>query len=752
MVTRIIRLLIALLVLGAAAHAAQDRGVTVTVKQSERPDAPDAGLLRLYGASYALVIGIDSYTSGWPRLSNAVKDAALVAEELTKQGFETALKTNLGSRDLEDALETFFVEKGADPDARLFVWFAGHGHTLDGEGFLVPADAPAPSDKIHFKLKAVSLRRFGELVRLAESKHALAIFDSCFSGTVFDTVRAMPPPAVTRHTALPVRQYVSSGDADQTVSDDGRFRRLFVNALEGVERADANQDGYLTGSELGMFLSDRLSNLTQNKQTPRYGKLRDDKWDQGDFVFLVASGGSVTAEGPASAATQDALLSVSANVPGASVYLNGTSIGSAPVSQRAMKPGSYELRVEKAGYQAYRTRVTLSAGRHAELNAYLQEEGPELARLYVDTVPSDARVRMIEPDAEYRPGLELAAGRYQVEVSAEGYVTQQQGVDVSAGQDRYLTVRLVKASGQTKLADLAQVRQALQQAEQDFQRMSRLYEAGALSAAEYNAAKSQLSVADQKVKTLEAALPKGGDKAKSFTNSIGQTFAYIPSGNFTMGSWDSGRDTDETQHSVTLSKSFYLQTTEVTQEQWKQVMGSNPSQFSDCGGSCPVENVSWEEVQEYIRRLNELENRTYRLPTEAEWEYACRAGTKGPFNTKGCLVSTQGGNLANFDGTYTYLSCPTSEFKKKTVPVGIFPPNDWGLYDMHGNVWEWCQDWYGEYQGSATDPKGPSSGSSRVARGGSWYNRARLCRSANRAEKDPTSRYNDIGFRLAFSE
>ena len=266
--------------LATAADAVAGRGLTVELKASEAANAAVAEQVELYGASHALVIGIDDYTNGWPRLSNAVADARAVAEELRRKGFGVTLEIDLKASELEQAFKIFFIEKGSDPNARLFVWFAGHGHTEGGEGFLIPADAPRPDAGVRFKFKALPMRRFGEYVRLAESKHAFAIFDSCFSGTVFDGARALPPAAVTRATTLPVRQFLTSGDAGQTVSDDGTFRKLFIRALRGEERADANGDGYVTASEMGLFLTDRVTNLTRSKQTPRYGKLRDKDWDE----------------------------------------------------------------------------------------------------------------------------------------------------------------------------------------------------------------------------------------------------------------------------------------------------------------------------------------------------------------------------------------------------------------------------------------------------------------------------------------
>jgi len=274
------------LVLGVA--LAEERGVRVIVREREDPAAPGKEI-QLYRASHALVVGIDAYQAGWPRLSNAVRDSGLVAKELRSQGFDVTEQINLNSAALKQTLEEFFILKGEDPESRLFVWFAGHGHTQDGEGYLIPADAPLPSQAAAFLLKALSVRRFGEFVRQARAKHVLAVFDSCFAGTVFQSVRGVPPAAITRATTFPVRQFITSGEADQQVSDDGTFRKLFLRALVGEEsNADANRDGYLTGDEMGLFLTDRLTNLTSNRQTPRYGKLTDPNWDRGDFVFPLA--------------------------------------------------------------------------------------------------------------------------------------------------------------------------------------------------------------------------------------------------------------------------------------------------------------------------------------------------------------------------------------------------------------------------------------------------------------------------------
>jgi formylglycine-generating enzyme required for sulfatase activity len=225
------------------------------------------------------------------------------------------------------------------------------------------------------------------------------------------------------------------------------------------------------------------------------------------------------------------------------------------------------------------------------------------------------------------------------------------------------------------------------------------------------------------------------------TNSLGMEFVFIPAGTFLLGSANADeRDDDEhPQHQVTLSQPFYLQTTPVTQGQWQRVMGGNPSLFQECGEDCPVENVSWDDIQDFIRKLNQIENTDkYRLPTEAEWEYACRACSTQSY----CF----GGGKAELEQYAWYAA----NSQKSTHPVGLLRTNAWGLHDMHGNVYEWCQDWYGKYPAEPViDPRGPSTGRYRVLRGGSWDSEAGEVRSAYRHRLTPNYRYGHEGFRVA---
>ena len=223
--------------------------------------------------------------------------------------------------------------------------------------------------------------------------------------------------------------------------------------------------------------------------------------------------------------------------------------------------------------------------------------------------------------------------------------------------------------------------------------------------------------------------------------------ALIPAGKFTMGSPDSEKDhqaSEGPQHEVTISKPFYMGAYEVTQEQYEQIMGKNPSNFK--GPQNPVETVSWDDAVAFCQALSRKTGRTVRLPTEAEWEYACRAGTTTPFNT-GETIST---DQANYDGNYIYGNGRKGEYRQKTIAVGSFKPNTFGLYDMHGNVWEWCSDWDGSYaNANAVDPQGPGSVSYRVLRGGSWNYNPQNWRSAYRVRDDPDYRFSNYGFRVS---
>jgi formylglycine-generating enzyme required for sulfatase activity len=240
----------------------------------------------------------------------------------------------------------------------------------------------------------------------------------------------------------------------------------------------------------------------------------------------------------------------------------------------------------------------------------------------------------------------------------------------------------------------------------------------------------------------ESAAPLG----ENFTiPDLNLTMIWVEPGTFTMG--DKGE-----QHQVTLTKGFHLGKHEVTQAQWERVMGSDPSEYK--GADRPVEQVSWNDAVEFCKKLTEMEKKagrvpegmTYQLPTEAQWEYACRAGTT--------TVYSWGDTITKTNANYNSGEVPrrrAAQLAGAATPVGNYPANPWGFHDMHGNVWEWCADWYGNYpSGSVTDPEGPASGSRRVGRGGSWHDDGTYLRSAGRSTYAPSGRSTTLGFRVGF--
>jgi len=248
------------------------------------------------------------------------------------------------------------------------------------------------------------------------------------------------------------------------------------------------------------------------------------------------------------------------------------------------------------------------------------------------------------------------------------------------------------------------------------------------------------------VEEPEEAVDAQKGSSVEITNSIGMKLKLIPAGEFMMGSETLSHKSP--QHKVRITKPFCLGVYEVTQADYEEVMGKNPSWFSKEGSGAekvsgkdtshyPVEQVSWDDATEFCKRLSAKEGKTYRLPTEAEWEYACRAGTRTKYSF---------GNDDSQLGEHAWYGGNSDE---KTHPVGGKKPNAWGLHDMHGNVWEWCADWHGVYASEeVSDPSGPETGSDRVYRGGGWSFPAGYCGSSFRIGIEPAYR-DDLGFRVA---
>jgi formylglycine-generating enzyme required for sulfatase activity len=630
MISFLLRLLLLLLVVPGFSPAVAE-SISVETARGEN--------ISLYQDYHALVLGVSKYEKR-PALPHAVEDARELSSFLQRMGFKVTLLIDPTSRQLKRALSDLGTGPGREPERGIVVYYAGHGETQpmpDGTrvGWIIPRDCPQfQKDPAGFFNLAISIKDIATYSVDIQSRHVLMLFDAAFSGAAF----LLEPPvlaAITEKSALPVRQYIIAGKEGEPGPEPGIFVRFLLKGLEGD--ADMVADGYITGSELGVYLEHRLRETTGGKQHPQYGLINVPSLAGGDFIFQRARAVPATAQ---------------------------------------------------------------------------------TARLTIKTDPEGALVNVLNIKQRFSQGMELRPGEYHLEVSARGHQPERTWITLAAGEDKTIDIRLKKIE-------------------------------------------------------------------KVITNSLGMKFVFTDPGTFLMGSAarDAAALQDEQQHSVTVSKGYYLQTTEVIVAQFRQfVMATGHKTEAETTGGCwistagggwkrkkesnwknpdsreaaafqqtdklPVTCVSWNDAQAFITWLSKKEGKVYALPTEAEWEYSCRAGTTTPFAFGKCL-STDQANYGGIDQSFADCKSSYRLNRKKPVPVASLAANPWGIFDMHGNVAEWCEDWYGPYPSKpVVDPKGPSSGADRVLRGCHWLNTASECRSAKRSSFPPNFASDVVGMRL----
>ena len=626
----------------------------------------------LYEASYALLVGAGKYQS-WPGLDSVAEELDQVQDLLQAQGFTVVRRDDPDSRELKRAFEDFIYDYGYNREHRLLFFFAGHGHSFAGdpEGYLVPVDGPLPKDRLEFQRTAYTMTDIMAWARKMKAKHALFLFDSCFSGSIFQARNLPEPPRYITEAALqPVRQFITAGRANETVPARSDFTAEFIKALK-YRLADNNEDGFVTGLELGNYLNGTVSRY--GRQTPQYGKIADPRLNLGDFIFRVGQAKPLV-------------------IPGR----NGTE-----PTRGVARDFSAQLKTCRRHFDA--NRLTTGAGGTA-LACYL-------AVLEQDPGNSEALSGLEQIEARYAGWIESALSKGDT-VRAERYMASLRKVNPESP--------------------------ALPAAEERLRPVTE--ERGVIPARDNT--------------------PTGGTWTDPTT---GMEFVKIPGGCFDMGSPDSEKDRadDEKQHRVCV-EDFWMGKTEVTVGQFQKFTratgysGGKVAVEGGCKGFMqpagfsqndkhPVACVTWEDAQAYAEWLARQSDKGVRLPTEAEWEYAARAGTTTPFHTGNCIGTDQ----ANYNGNYPYQDCPKGEYRGQTVEVGSFPANAFGLYDMHGNVWEWTCSGYDENYGE--DEKSCKNNANlNVLRGGSWNYLARSLRAANRDRYVPGGRGNNIGFRLVF--
>jgi formylglycine-generating enzyme len=441
---------------------------------------------------------------------------------------------------------------------------------------------------------------------------------------------------------------------------------------------------------------------------------------------------------------------------GASVFMDGRLVGQTPYEGKALLPKAYKLRVVKEGYEAWERNVDIEEGKKVEV--YAQLKGGE-GSLEVWSEPSGAKVWVNGKEMGVAPLVTpVKAGQYLVRVFREGYEVHEEWVQMEGGGKKEVRVSLKEIFGNLTIQadqpgaviylDGKVVGKGTYQGKG---LTPKVYRVGVAQEGYENWEKDVLVEEGKRVEVIARLGKKekegtvtSPEPGRFFTDPVtGMEFVFIKGGCYQRGDTFGDGDSDEKPVHEVCVDDFFMGKYEVTQGQWKGVMGSNPSSFNNCGSNCPVERISWNDVQEFISRLNQRSGKRFRLPTEAEWEYAARSGGK---REKWSGTSSEG-EL----GEYAWYKANSGN---RTHPVGEKRPNGLGIYDMTGNVWELCSDRYAEnyYNGSPrNNPKGPIIGSSRVNRGGAWNNDARSMRAANRGGHNPAGGHYDDGFRLCFS-
>ena len=420
---------------------AEKRGMRVFPKSSKN--------LTIYKEYHALVVGIGDYEY-LADLRGAEQDAREVSAKLKNMGMKVTLVLNPNSMELKRALNELTYSVGKEENRAILFYFSGHGETellATGEkmGYIVPKDCPVSANNpIGFSEKAISMNAIESYALRIKSKHVLMVFDSCFSGTVFKSLKSVSAD-ISDKSFRPVRQFITAGSEDEEVPDDSIFKTCFIQGISG--EADYNKDGYVTGSELGLYLDMSVVNYSQGAQHPQYGKIRHPKLDKGDFIFSLSSISGIGFEEVAK--EQDSFLSVESKITGARVFVDGKKVGETSLFYAKVAPGNRRISVEKEGYDPYRKLIWFENGKSISIYMDLNKADSWKANLYIDTDPKNAEVRILNIRPKFFQGMELVPGKYHVEVSASDYQTRKIWIELNGGEDKDIKIYLLPIAVKT---------------------------------------------------------------------------------------------------------------------------------------------------------------------------------------------------------------------------------------------------------------------------------------------------------------
>jgi len=730
--------------------------------------APVVGGIRLYGNSWAVVIGINQYRNpGIKPLGAGVNDAQRMREALIRLGFpERQVFTLTDEQATKAAIENLLgdrLRRLAKGEDRILVFFAGHGTTEKGrggleEGYLLPVDA----DPENLFATAISMTTLKQIAARQMAKHVLFAVDACYSGYAIYPTRGITNPALveelTRKSAVQVITAGRAGDLAQERGDQGLFTRVLIAGLEG--QADQRGWGWVSLHQLGAYVQARVFSESDRRQLPQYGNLEG----EGQFVFVLpgraeevrGGGGAGGEQTPAiallpppapvmptpSLSTGD--LDLTSDPAGATVRLDGRDVGTTPLTLERVPVGEHLLELDKDGIYATRKTITIAAHTLERHSVKLERRK---GKLTVFSEPRDARVLLDGRDLGRTPvSLEVEAGPYTLKLTKEGYKPHEEPLSLPADKETRTRIALRSTQGTLDVTSTppgatveiggtprGQTPLTLALEEGTYPLRLRL--------PRHRTATRQAEIAGERITRVSVDLtpgPNPGDHERRGTDTA--EMVYIPAGSFTMGDTHGDGDRDERPVHQVFVNAFWLDRTEVTNAQFARFAGTGTYtpegewQREAVGkDQHPVVDVTWHDAVAYCRWAGK------RLPTEAEWEYAARGtdGRKYPW-----------GNTWE-EGRARYYGNGANE---TTAAVGSYPAGAslLAVLDLAGNAWEWTSSRYKPYPYSSTDGREDTSASgTRVARGGSWIDRDWLLRSAYREQVVSTSAFHTRGFRCA---
>jgi len=855
------------------------RGMSVIVRTEDGEE------LALYKNSYALVIGNGAYPvkNSWNPLPGAVNDVREVADVLERHGFNVTLKIDVTKAEFNKAFSDFIYKSGKDKDNRLLFYYAGHGYTTKsatGEdlGYLVMLDTPHPENAAEFDLYSVDMVKFVSDSKKIRAKHVLFMFDSCFSGTVLNLRNRVTPPHITDRIKNPVRQFITAGRADEPVPDRSEFKKAFLNLLEGrVE--EPTPDGYLTGVELGDYLYRTVPKFSQG-QHPQHGKIHDQQLNTGDFVFVLPQNRQDGNENDGIELDTIATLNITSTPNGATVYIDGVSIGTTPVHDYPIDTGvrlekQVNVGIELPEHKSRVRKVTLKGGQRFPWEARLEKiktqsvpsklksdlplselidniQINETAASYLSLI-SDSPDTLVPINSmqEWAGWAEWAVVQYndvsgvweklkneQLSEKPYGFVENQYVnlfdhwiyshaesrivYDISGDDyikfDAYFvmpnpcgdiaSVELIFLADDIEVYNSGLIIASKQKESHiSFQipigaetLTMKVTDGGDSNGCDHwILGNPRLLQTDQSVvikpkpnapRTIieddvilnQEARPPSPNMPQTILGKDGAPMVLIPAGEFQMGS---NYDRKEQPIHTVYVDAFYMDVHEVTVGQYNQFVRATRHRAPPAPGYLltdrhPIVNVSWHDAMAYAKWAGK------RLPTEAEWEYAARgglAGQKYPWGNRrpdGTQCNFADKNLSRIWNSESIVEVAGNLFRAGddpsdkssddgytyAAPVGNYPPNGYGLYDMAGNVWEWCFDAYDENFYANSPRENPISSiiirdpennkitinELRVSRGGSWVSPVWALQASSRANgARPTGVWTTNGFRCVKS-